>query len=193
MRKILINIEKIPHYWILGIVLIYGLIMAEYYYTLSSKLVIGAANQLVSSSFFVFFMSFNFFLMVLSAFIVWIISSLLLYLILILFGGESIFENFKKISALCYIFPTISFILSFLLLEQIEIYEDVNIDNFLTMNKTMIKIGWIINIGFILYYLFLWLLLKYQTGLNWVRSLSVIIVPLGSIYLLGKLFSEYIL
>ncbi len=192
MKKLLSSIEKISYSWIFGIILIYSLVLAEYYYILNLTLIKYQAAQLVGSSLFSLFMSFSFVLTVFSAFVIWIISAFIFYLIIILFGGEIIFKSFQKLSAMCYIFPTISFIIAFVLFNKVKLTSS-NINEFLTINKTMIQINWIINLGYISYYLTLISFIEYKTKINWLKSFSVIVIPIGSIYLLGQFFANYVL
>jgi len=192
MRKIKMNPEKITQFWVVGIILIYGLLMSEYFNILRLKIIEIQMTQFTSNPIFDYIQSFSFILMLFTAFIVWLISSFIFHLFAILMGGESTFKNFQKYTGLCYIIPIIGFIIAIVIFDRIEFPKE-NLNEFLVANKSMALINWIINITSTLCFILPIPIIKYMYKINWLKAVGAIVIPIGSIYLLGQFFAEYVL
>ncbi len=184
--------EKVSQFWVVCIVLIYGLIISEYYSTLNSRVLEIQDYELRTSSFYTVIMSFSFFTMLIAVFVVWQIFSFMFHLCAILLGGMSSYRNFQKYTGICYFIPALGFLIVYILSERIDLPKDY-ISEFLISNKYFIIINWIINICFLLYYILLVPLIKYLYQINWVKAIGAIAIPIGSIYLLGQFFSKFVL
>jgi len=191
MFKKIIEPKNICQFWVVGVVLIYGLIMSEYFSNLNSKVFAIDAAELTNSSIYSFFISFSFFVMLITVFVIWLIFSFTFHLCAILLGGVSTFGDFLKYTGISYILPTIGFLIAFILSESILLPND-KIFDFLNSNKTFVTINWVINISFLLYYFLLIPIIKYLYKINWLKAIGAIAIPLGSIFLLGQLFSKFI-
>jgi len=191
MLKKIIEPKDIYKFWVVGIVLIYGLIMSEYFSNLNSRVFAIEAVELTNSSIYSFFISFSFFVMLITVFIIWLIFSFTFHLCAILLGGVSTFGNFLKYTGIFYIIPAIGFLIAFILSESINLPDD-KISEFLNSNKTFVTIKLIINFTFIVYYILLVPIIKYLYKINWLKAIGAIAIPLGSIYLLGQFFSKFI-
>jgi len=186
------NPEKITQFWVVGIILIYGLLMSEYFNILRLKIIEIQMTQFTSNPIFDYIQSFSFILMLFTAFIVWLISSFIFHLFAILMGGESTFKNFQKYTGLCYIIPIIGFIIAIVIFDRIEFPKE-NLNEFLVANKSMALINWIINITSTLCFILPIPIIKYMYKINWLKAVGAIVIPIGSIYLLGQFFAEYVL
>lgn len=192
MRKIIKNSEKISQFWVIGIMLIYGMIMSEYLSIVRTKIFAAQAMDFLANPVYKYFESFNFMLLLLLAFVVWLISSFIFHLFAILMGGVSTFKNFQKYTGLCYIIPTIGFIIAIVVFDRIE-FPKMNLNEFLVANKSMILINWITNISSTLCFILPIPIIKYLYQINWLKAVGAIVIPIGSIYLLGQFFAEYVL
>ncbi|MBI9069244.1 MAG: YIP1 family protein [Salinivirgaceae bacterium] len=186
-----IKTEKIPKYWVFGIVLIYSLLMSEYLNTVS-KAVSSINGGISNFTIFQYIATFNFFITILSAFVVWIISSFLFHIFSILLGGVAEFKDFIKYSGLIYILPAIGFAICLFLFESVEIPKN-NIEIFFKSNSSLIAISWIINISSTLCFVLLIPIIKRLYNINWLKAIGAIAIPIGSIYLLGQFFANYVL
>jgi len=185
-----IKTEKISKYWVLGIVLIYGLLMSEYMNTVNRE-VSSINGGITNFTIYQYIATFSFFTTILSAFIVWIISSFLFHIFSVLLGGVGEFKDFIKYSGLLYIIPLIGFGICIFLFESVELPNN-NIDNFFKSNPVLILISWIINISSFLCFILLVPIIKHLYKINWLKAIGAIAIPLGSIYLLGQFFSKFI-
>jgi hypothetical protein len=186
-----IKTEKIPQYWVWGIVLIYGLLMAEYMDTVSGE-VASINGGLTNLKMHQYIAAFSFFTTIVSAFVVWIMSSFLFHIFSILLGGIAVFKDFVKYAGLLYILPIIGFAVCLFLFDSVEIPTE-NLESFFKVNSTIVTIGWIINSSSTLCFVLLIPIIKYLYKVNWLKAVGAIVIPLGSIYLLGTFFSNYVL
>lgn len=191
MKKIT-NPENISHFWVMGIMLIYGLLLAEYSYLLNLKVLTVQNAELFSNPFFKYFQTFNFISTLILGFVVWLISSLLFHLFAILLGGEAKFKVFQKYTGLCYILPCIGLCIASILFNKIDFPKE-NVQDFFISNKSMIIISWIINISSCLCFVVPIPIIKYLYQINWLKAVGAVVIPVGSIYLLGQFFGEHVL
>lgn len=189
--KVILKSNDIPQFWVVGIVLIYGLVMAEYFNNFSKEIML-MQGQISDSSIFTYVMSFSFIVMLLMAFVIWLITTLLFHMFAILLGGGSSFKEFQKFSGLCYAFPAVGFLIAYFLFERIELPTD-NLPDFLATDKSMTAINWIINGSSWLYLVLLVPIIKYLYQINWIKAFGAIVVPIGSVYLLGQFFANFVL
>jgi len=184
--------RNISQFWAVSIILIYSLLMAEYFNSVS-KLVTTMQGLDVRTSIYSYIATFNYFLVILISFAVWLISSFLFHMFAILLGeNEAKFKNFIKYTGVIYIFPAIGFAFALYLFEAIKLPKD-NVLEFLKTNKSMIAIGWIINISSSLAFILVIPIIKYLYKINWLKAFGAVIIPIASIYLLGEFFSEFVL
>ena len=165
--------------------------MSEYINIINSKIIEAEIPIMENNQIFTLFMSFSFMMTLLSAFVVWLISSFLFHLFAILFGGVANFKEILKFSALCYILPAIIFLIAIVLVESTTFPKE-NLDFFFSSTKSLVLIKWLIYISSSFCFIALIPIIKYLYLISWYRALLSIIIPLGSIYLLGQFFSNYI-
>jgi len=186
-----IKTEKIPKYWGVSIVLIYSLLMTVYFDIVGEE-VSSINSGIANLRMYQYISIFNFFIAIVSAFVIWVMSSLLFHLVSILLAGVAEFKDFLKYSGLLYVFPVIGFSICLFLFKSVEIPKD-NIEIFLKSNKTMIVIGWIINISSSLCFVLLIPVIKYLYKVSWLKAIGAIVIPIGAISLLGMFFTEFVL
>jgi hypothetical protein len=191
LMSLKIDSKKISQLVVYSVVLIYGLLMAEYYNTVNIR--IATIQGLLIDSIGTKYMTvINFVIVVVVAIVVWQASSFLFHMFSILFGGDASFRDFQKYSGLVYAIPALGFLASILLFETITIPED-NVAEFMSSNKSISIISWIINISSTLCFVLLVPVVKYLYQINWLRAFGAIVIPIGSIYLLGQFFGNYVL
>ena len=83
------------------------------------------------------------------------------------------------------------FLIIIFMLERVEITQN-DISNLFKTSPTMKTIGWLMNIAGLTYYLLVISIIKYLYKINWLKSIGVIIIPVGCIYLLGQFFAKFI-
>lgn len=186
------NPKNISHFWVMGIMLIYGLLLAEYSYLLSLKTITIQNAAFISNPVFTYFQSFSFIMTVVIAVVVWLISSFLFHLFAVLLGGEATFKDFQKYTGMCYILPSIGFCVVLVLFNDINFPKE-NLQDFFISNQSMILINWIITISSTLCFILAIPIIKYLYRVNWLKAVGAVVIPIGSIYLLGQFFGKYVL
>jgi len=189
LKKIQSNISQ---FWAISIVFIYSLLMAEYFNSVS-KVVTTIQGIDTGGSIYSYIATFNYFLVILTSFAVWLISSFLFHMFAILLGeNEAKFKSFIKYTGVIYVLPTIGFAIALYLFETIKLPEG-NALEFLKTNKSVIAIGWIINISSSLAFILTIPIIKYLYKINWLKAFGAVVIPIASIYLLSQFFSEFVL
>ncbi len=192
IKMTITNLKNISHFWVMGIMLIYGLLFAEYSYLLNLKVITIQNVALMTNPIFTYFQSFSFIMTLIIAIVVWLISSFLFHLFAVLLGGEANFKDFQKYTGLCYILPSIGFCVVLVLFNNISFPKE-NLEVFFISNKTLVLINWIINISSMLCFIIPIPIIKYLYLVNWLKAVGSVVIPLGSIYLLGQFFGRYVL
>jgi len=154
--------------------------------------VISAQYNLTSNSVFDFVLQLQFVSTVVMTFAIWLVSSFLFHLSSILLGGEAHIKDFIKLTGLIYVFHAIFFLIAFCLLNNIEMTQS-NVLDFIKTDKTMRINVWLISIDGYIDYLATIVIVKYLYKINWLKAIGALVIPLGSIYLLGQFFAEYVL
>jgi hypothetical protein len=109
-----------------------------------------------------------------------------------LLGGESAFKGFLKYTGTMYIISALGFLIAIFLIGNIKI-PSVHTTEFLQSSKIILLNNWIINTCSIIYYILLIPIIINLYKINWLKALGAIVIPIGSIYLLGQFFAEYVL
>jgi hypothetical protein len=179
--------KNIPQFWVVCVMFIYGLLLAEFANTLNSKMYPEQLNSMYS-----IFMKFTYVVVIVMAFGIWVISSFLFHLFAVLFNGDGKFGEFLKFTGLSYAIPAIFLMILIFMAESVEISQN-DISNIFKTNQTMRNISLFSNIIGFGYYLLLIPIIKTFYRISWLRAIGAIIIPFGSIYLLGQFFSNYVL
>jgi len=185
--------RNISQFWSVSIVLIYSLLMAEYFNSVNKK-VIEIQGVDINTTIYSYFATFNYFTVILISFAVWMLSSFMFHLFAYLLDGdiEVDFKNFIKYTGILYVFPAIGFIIALYLFGNI-ILPKVNALEFFKTDKTMVVIGWIINFSSSLAFILVIPIAKHLYKINWLKAFGVVIIPIASVYLLGQFFSKFVL
>jgi len=183
--------NKVSIFWAVGLVFLYSLLMAEYFDTVNKEVI---SLQDIDISIYSYISTFNFILTILTVFSVWLISSFLFHLFAFLLNGdiEVDFKFFIKYTGILYVFPAFGFAVSIYLFGNLNLPQIGTLE-FLEANKTMVIIGWIINISSLLVFILVIVLRKYLYKVNWLEAVGSFIIPIGLIYILSLYFSESVL
>jgi hypothetical protein len=187
--KILL-IRNISVYWVWAIILIYGLILGEYVYIFNSKIQVLSGN--LNVSYFTLFNNVNFIFTVILSLVAWLVIAMVLHCFSILVGGDSTYKSFLKGSSICYIIPTICHATALIIFDNLAIPSS-DVPSFLASNKAMIFSNKLVVAGYSCYYLMHLLVIKYFYQINWLKAFGAVAIPIGSIYLLGQFFGNYVL
>jgi len=183
--------NKVSIFWSVSLVLLYSLLMAEYFDKVNKEVI---SLQDIDISIYSSISTFNFVITILIVFSVWLMSSFLFHLFAYLLNGdiEVNFRCFIKYTGALYIFPAFGFAISIYLFGNLNLPQ-VDTLEFLEVNKTMAIIGWVINISSLLAFFFVIPIVKYLYKINWLEAIGSIIIPIGLIYILSLFFSGSIL
>jgi len=187
----LLKTEKIPQLWVIFAVLIYGLLLAEFTNAYYNK-VFFSQPDFSPTSLFSYTMKISYILIIVMSFVVWIITSFIYHLFATLFGGSADFYIFQKYTGLVYFFSAIFILAALLIVDNVEITQD-SVYKLLQENKAMRWISWLIYIPEYLYYIIIIPIIRYLYNINWLKSMGVVAIPIGSIYLLSQFFANYVL
>ena len=132
MKRIINTLEKMPKWYGFLTILLYSLLLAEFLIT-TNHLVNN--NNLETDRLFVILARMSYIIIVLSAIVIWLISTFLFHLTAILFNGYAPFKHLLYISSYFYIIPAISVFISIFLLNQ---YLQPIINQYFVNNKSEI-------------------------------------------------------
>lgn len=186
----LIKADRIPQLWVICIMLLYGVLMSEYFSTFNKKM-LDAQSILVTQRLVSYLLTFNYLVITALSFVVWIITTLVYHLFAILFNGDGHFNELQKYTGLAYVFPIIILIIALFRLENTVIPIN-NFDNFIRNDNSIIILKWLIAIASYMNYFIVIPIIKYVYGINWLKSFGVVAIPLGSIFLLSQFFSIFV-
>ncbi len=187
MKKNIFKIENIPQFWVISLILIYGLLLAEFSNTLNSKIFSDQLDSVYS-----IFMNITCFVVIAMTFAIWLISSFLFHMFAILFNGKGQFREFLKLTGLFHAFSTIVLLILIFMVKDLELTQS-HISRIFETNQTMRNISLILNITGFGYYIMIIPITKYFYKINWGKAIGALVIPIGSIYLLGQFFSNYVL
>ncbi|MDR1974939.1 MAG: hypothetical protein LBQ31_09810 [Bacteroidales bacterium] len=180
MNKLIARIDKLPKWYAICVVLVYGFLMAEYSLTVSR--IIPAIETL--SSIYQTVLNINFGLMIVACLIIWLVSSFLFHLTALLFSGQATFNRLLYTSSFAYLIPIISILASIILIDNIQVPtgDSIVIQQAL-FNNPMFKLGeQLINWSFISYYLIIVIFIHYIYNIRWIYAVFSVVIPALSIW-----------
>lgn len=134
MKRIINTLERMPKWYGFLTILLYSLLLAEFLIT-TNHLVNN--NNLETDRLFVILARMSYIIIVLSAIVIWLISTFLFHLTAILFNGYAPFKHLLYISSYFYIIPAISVFISIFLLNQCQYLQPI-ITQYFIDNKSEI-------------------------------------------------------
>jgi hypothetical protein len=186
MKKLITNLEHLSKWYGTGIILLYSLLMAEFFSTVNHLFLVN--NDLNSNSLFTIFSRINYSVTILSGIVVWIISMFIFHLTALLFNGKSSFKRFLYISSYPYIIPLCMILSGILLLDSSQIAKTEDVANSLVGNSSFQLAMNLINYSFIPYYLIIILMIHYVYQIKYLYAFLSVAIPIFSIWGIVELF-----
>ena len=183
MKKIINIIIQLPKWCGIVVVLIYGLLVAEFMHTFAERLMNTEATGILRT-----LLQLNYVITILSTVAVWVILCLLFHLTSLLLNGKATFGRFLIIAGYPYIFPAIFVLIAISLLENVEIIETQDIVQTLQQNSQIQLIAKLVNLSFIPYYLIVACFVRHLYNIKWIYALLSIAIPVLSIWGIVELF-----
>jgi hypothetical protein len=185
MRTIIIILEHVPKLYGIGIVVLYSLLLAEFYSTINN---LFSTSNLMDKNLFVIFSRINYVTTILSGIIIWLLLTLLFHLTALLFDGHATFKRFLFVSSYLYIIQAIVIPVGIFLLDGIHITDTEDAINLL-INNSSFKIAInIVNDSFFPYYLIVAIFIRYIHQIKYIYAVLSVAIPIMSIWLITELF-----
>ena len=183
MKEIISKILQLSKWYGIGTVIIYSLLIAEYFSTVNQLFLYSESNNI-----FIIISRISYIVIILFGVIVWIVSTFLFHLTALLFDGKSSFERLLFVSSYPYIIPATMILVGIFLLDGIQVPNSEDAVAFLIDNKIFKLTAILINYSFIPYYLIISLLIRYIHQIKYLYALLSVIIPVLSIWLITELF-----
>lgn len=190
MNKNTFKTGKISLFWVICAVLYCSILIGFLVNTLNEKFLYAQPN-FIYNPIFSYITALNYILIIAISFVIWIISTFLFHLFALLFDGNARFRDLQKLTGLSYLISAIFIFIAILKIDNLVITKS-NINN-LHNNSTFSTISHLINFAGYSYYIILIPIVKYLYNINWIKAIGSIIIPLGSVFLLGQFFTKFIL
>ena len=180
MRKVIENITKLPKWYGIIIVLMYGIFTAECSTFLCNyiKTSFSEISNIVDV-----ILRFTYLINVLTAFAMWITGCLMFHITALLLGGKQEMLKFLYASAYPVVILIMATSMSILLLDNITLdCKPDEIEFFLQGNEYFQLSKYIVNISYLLYLLIIVVFVHYLYNLKWYNSVFAVFSPVGTIY-----------
>ncbi len=182
MRKIVSIIENLPVWYGLGIVLLYGLLLAEFFSTFMNLFPYGE----VLNNVFTVILGIGYVVNVLSGFILWLIYALLFHLAALLFGGKSTFKRFLFVSAYPYLLAACMIFVGIFLLGDVSPLNLGNPEEMLLRDLSFQLAVKFINYSSIICYLVTVIIVRYIYQISYIYAVLSVAVPVTVIWLITE-------
>jgi len=184
MKKIVSIIENLPILYGIGVILIYGLSLAEF--SLAIMHLFPFENIFINT--FRIILGVSYVVNILWGFIIWVIYTLLFHLAAILLGGHATFKRTLFATSYPYIIPACMLFVGILLLDNVPQLNIGITEELLNQNSTILLIKNLISYSFIFYYLSVVVLVRHIYKINYIKSLATVFIPVLFIWLITQLF-----
>jgi len=185
MKSIINNLEKVSKWYAIGLVILYSLLIAEFFSTINDLVPINSA---IDNKIITVILRISYIVTILSGIIVWIVSAFIFHLTALLFNGRSQFKRFLFVSSYPYIIMSIVIIAGIFLLDGVQISETEDAINVIA-NNTSFKLAInLLNLSTIPYYLMIVILIHYIYQIKYLYALLSVVIPIASIWGITELF-----
>jgi hypothetical protein len=184
MKKAINLVVQLPKWYGAGVVLVYGLLLAEF---------ISAANHLIPvdeamNKLFEIMMRICYWATILSCMAVWLIMALLFHLTALLFNGQASFGDIARATSYPFIIPAVMIFAGIFLLDDLGLPQTEEIITILP-NHPRFKLAMeLINYSFIPYYLIVAVFIRYIYQIRYVSAILSVAIPVVSIWAITELF-----
>lgn len=185
MEKLFIKLESLSKWYGIGVVLIYSILLAEFFSVLNNFVFADEClNRIIS-----LLLRVNYVATVAAGIVVWIVMSLLFHLTALLFNGYAPFTRFLYTSAYFYLIPAVFILVAIFMLEPLTAGAAVSDINSLQGNPTFKLAMLLVNYSFIPYYLLCIALVYYLYKVRLWYAAASVVIPIFSIWAVSRLFS----
>ncbi|MDR0604226.1 MAG: hypothetical protein LBG80_08005 [Bacteroidales bacterium] len=177
-------IEQLPKWAGAGIVIVYSLLLAEFFSTINHLFPVdNSMSELLSV-----FSKISYWATILSGAIVWIVVSFLFHLMAMLFNGHSSFGRFLFLASYPYIISAIAILAGILIVDNIQIPDTENAMSILINNQSFKLAMNLINYSFMPYYILIAIIIHYIYQIKYLYAALSVAIPVVSIWLITELF-----
>lgn len=185
MKKLFQKLENLPSWYAFGSILLYSVLLAEFFHSLSSfAFFTDSIGNILSM-----ILKINYVITIAAGVAVWIIISLLFHLTVLLLNGQALFNRFLCTSAHFYLIPAIFILIAIFILDGIEISGSPNAMTMLQDNDSFRLAMSLVNYSFIPYYLLCTLLIRFMYKINYWKALASVAMPILSVWGITQLFT----
>ncbi|MDR2145087.1 MAG: hypothetical protein LBE91_01325 [Tannerella sp.] len=185
MNKFISGIENLSKWYGFGIIVLYSLLLAEFYSTVTALFI---SAELQSENIFIIFSRISYALTILSGVIIWVVLSFLFHLTALLFNGQAQFKRFLYPAAYPYFVPAVFILAGILLMDNVQIPETKDIAAAL-MDNAQFKLSMqLMNYSFIPYYLIVAVFIKNIYNIKYIYSFLSVAIPIVAIWGITELF-----
>jgi hypothetical protein len=195
MKKIITVFEQMPKWYALGIAVLYGIVLAEFFSTVTHLM---PPSGLENTVFYSVLMKIMYGVTALSGIVVLIVSTFLFHLTAMLFNGKAVFKHFLKVAAYPYIVPAIMVLVAIFVLDGVQIFnaesgqipDAANAAAMILENPQFKLAMWLVNLSFIPYYIMIAIIIHYIHGIKWLFAALSVIIPIASIWGISQLLMK---
>jgi hypothetical protein len=184
MKKMIRLAIQLPKWYGVGIVFVYGLLLAEF---------VSSVNHLIPidetwSNIFEIMARISYWVTILSGVVVWLIMALLFHLTALLFNGQASFGHIARASSYPFIIPAVMILAGVFLLDGIDIPQTEEVINILPNHPRFKLAMGLINYSFIPYYLAVAVFIRYIYQIKYPFAILSVAIPVVSIWAITELF-----
>ncbi|GHT21754.1 hypothetical protein FACS189430_02360 [Bacteroidia bacterium] len=178
MKKVVNIIENLPKWYGLGIILIYSVLLAEYFSALYHLMPFDVSMGRI----FTIITRISYVASILSGIIIWILMTFLFHLTATLFDGKSTFGHFLLTASYPYIIPAVMIVAGISLIDTVQIPKDADVVPFLMGNQTFQLAVNLVNYSFLPYYILVAIIIHYVHQIKFIYSCLSIVFPVFAIW-----------
>ena len=187
MKKIIENISKLPKWYGLIIVAVYGILTTEY-----AKFVFNIVRNSSPdfSEIIDTIIVATYVIGILTAFATWIVGSLIFHITALIFGGKQEWTVFLSSSAYSGIFLIVATIISIMLTENIQLNcRPEEIVSILQSNEKVRMASAVMDGSTVLCLCVITIFVHYLYNIKWYKAMLSVFLPTGTIYGICKIIS----
>lgn len=184
MKILFQKLENLPKWYAFGTILLYSLLLAEFFHSLSAFTYLTDSLGSILS----IMLKINYAVIIAAGIVVWIIMSLLFHLMALLLDGQALFKRFLYTSAYFYLIPAVFILIAIFMLDGLEISDTPNAIAILQSDHSFKLAMALVNYSFIPYYLLCATLIHFMYKINYWKALASIAIPILSVWVITQLF-----
>lgn len=185
MKLLLQKLENLPRWYAFGIILLYSLLLAEFFHSLSAFAYFTENMGSILNT----ILKINYVITIVAGAVVWIIMTLLFHLTALLLDGQAQFKRYLYTSAYFYLIPSVFILAAIFILDGIEVSDTPNTIATLQNNDSFRMAMALVNYSFLPYYLLCAVLIHFMYKINYWKALASVVIPILSVWGITQLFT----